>query len=162
MRENTWWGSAADPPPSWSWSHWLWGDTVNRLNPDPGRGVSPGSHRWKSNSEVWDFKYSWTISNVYIPFISNPETSKGQKHNFSSKASLKWNIKKGIQHINILACNVIFVFQQAAQYSVFTVTLTETALFSQPTSACYLLDKHYPEYRISYNFNVSLIHVIYI
>lgn len=62
----------------------------------------------------------------------------------------------------MLTCNVIFVFHQAAQYSVFTVTLMETALFSQPTTACYLLDKHYAEYRISYNFNVSLIHVIYI
>lgn len=31
-RGNTWWGSAAGPPLSWSWSRWLWGDTVDTLN----------------------------------------------------------------------------------------------------------------------------------
>lgn len=75
VRGSTWWGSAASLLPSWFWSRWLWGDTVNMWNTDPVNTVRPGSVRGKGSYQACEL-YSCSVSNIYTPFISFTSKSK--------------------------------------------------------------------------------------
>lgn len=90
VRGSTWWGSAAGPPLSWFWSHWLWGDTVKHIE-----------YRFRQTG--WG--QVQTISKHILPFHLVSRRFKAKVH-LSSKTWSKHNIKRGPDRQKIIQCNL--------------------------------------------------------